>query len=111
MITRHLILDLDEAEAGMKLSSAVLDVHGGVLLPAGAELSDSTLTSLRRRGIDTVTVVNDRVSEADLAAERERTQQALARLFRKCGERGAGSMLRQSVMQYRLGDSRLGDAA
>jgi hypothetical protein len=103
MITRHLSLDLDDAEPGMTLTSPVLDAQGGVLLPAGAELSESTLTSLRRRGIDSVTVRNERISEADLAVERERVQQSMARLFRRCGDRGASSALRQSVMRYRLG--------
>ncbi|MBV8665397.1 MAG: hypothetical protein JO269_02835 [Burkholderiaceae bacterium] len=103
MNASQLQLDLDEAETGMKLAAAILDSHGGTLLPAGVELTDAMLTSLRRRGVDMISVVNERVSEADLAAERERVQQSLTRLFRRCGERGASSALRQSILRYRLG--------
>ena len=104
MISRHLQLDLDDAEPGMILSNTLLDAHGGVLLPSGVELTESVLTSLRRRGIDQVTVVNDRVSEADLALERERLQKILANLFRNCEDKGASDSLRQSITQYRMGD-------
>lgn len=104
MIARHLQLDLDEAEPGMILSSTLFDAHGGVLLPTGIELTESILTSLRRRGIDQVSVINDRVSEADLAAERERLQERLSRLFRNSLNKGASNELRDSIMRYRLGD-------
>lgn len=105
MITRHLQLDLDDAEPGMILSNTLLDAHGGVLLPSGVELTESVLTSLRRRGIDQITVVNDRVSEADLAIERERLQKSLANLFRNCADKGESNSLRESIMQYRMGDN------
>ena len=105
MITRHLQLDLDDAEPGMILSNTLLDAHGGVLLPSGVELTESVLTSLRRRGIDQITVVNDRISEADLAIERARLQKGLDNLFRNSIDRGASNSLKESVMQYRMGDN------
>lgn len=104
MIDRQLQLDLDDAEPGMILSTSIFDAHGGVLLPTGVELTESILTSLRRRGIDQVIVINDRVSEADLAIERERLQERLAILFRNCADKGASNSLRESVMRYRMGD-------
>lgn len=103
MIARHLQLDLEEAEPGMILATTLYDAHGGVLLPSGAELTESSLTSLRRRGIDQVTVVNDQISEADLAIERARLQERLAKLFRSCGDKGASHSLQESIMQYRVG--------
>ncbi|HSY27195.1 MAG TPA: hypothetical protein VK832_06815 [Burkholderiaceae bacterium] len=105
MINRHLQLDLDDAEPGMILSNTLFDAHGGVLLPSGVELTESVLTSLRRRGIDQITVVNDRISEADLAIERARLQKGLDNLFRNSIDRGASNSLKESVMQYRMGDN------
>lgn len=103
MINRVLQLDLDDAEAGMTLADTLLDAHGGVLLPQGTALTEAILTSLRRRGIEEIFVVNDNISEAELAAERERVELRLGQLFQKCSGQGASDLLLQSVMQYRLG--------
>lgn len=97
-------IDLDDAVAGMTLWEAVLDGYGGVLLPEATVLTDALLTSLRRRGIDTVYVVNDDISEADMAAERERVQQRLAILFRRCGASPASGILLQRITEYKLGE-------
>jgi len=104
MIARHLQLDLDDIEPGMILSTALFDAHGGILLPVGVELTESIVTSLRRRGIDQVTVKNDKISEGDRAIERERLQLRLAKLFRNCADKGASNSLRESIMRYRMGD-------
>jgi hypothetical protein len=64
MIARTVEIDLDDAVAGMVLVNPILDAHGGVLLPAGAKLGESTLTSLRRRGVDRVAVLNNEISDA-----------------------------------------------
>jgi hypothetical protein len=96
-------LDLDDAVAGMVLSQAIVDRQGGTLLPAATILTDQLLVSLRRRGIDTVYVINDELSEAGLKAERERVQRRLASLFRKSG---AGSALLRHVTEYRLGSTK-----
>lgn len=104
MMNRYKQLDLDDAVAGMVLSEDVLDGQGGVLLPRETALTDALLTSLRRRGIDTVHVVNEDISEEELRAERERVQQRLARLFRKCQSDRIGDILRQQVTEYRLGE-------
>lgn len=105
MIEQFLKLDLDDVEAGMTLYETLLDGHGGVLLPAGTELSESNLNSLRRRGVDEVLIRNDAVSEADLAEARAQLEERLARLFRQCGTEGANGLLLQSVIRYRLGDA------
>jgi hypothetical protein len=88
----------------MTLSDDVLDTHGGVLLARGTAMTEATLSSLRRRGIDKLLVLNEALSAAELAAERERLQQRLDWLFRKCRHQGASELLWQSVTQYRLGE-------
>jgi hypothetical protein len=103
MTSRSKQLDLNDAEAGMVLSEAVLDAHGGVLLKDATVLNAAILTSLRRRGVETVFVIDDAVSEEDLKAERERVQAQLAHLFRKCRAQGASDALLQSVTEYRTG--------
>jgi hypothetical protein len=103
MTSRHKKLDLDDAHAGMVLHDAVLDARGGVLLPRATTLTESMLTSLRRRGIDIIMVVDDAISEEELRAERERQQKRLARLFRKTGNAGANAALLQRMIEYRLG--------
>lgn len=104
MISKYKQLDLDDAAAGMVLSEDVLDGKGGILLPAKTELTDALLTSLRRRGIESVWVVNNEVSEEELRAERERVQQRLAHLFRKCRDDRTCTVLLQHITAYRLGE-------
>jgi hypothetical protein len=102
MISRYKEMDVDDAVAGMVLSCAVLDHHGGVLLPKGTALSDALLASLSRRGIERVQVRDDTVSEQALAAERERVGQRLLQLFRHSGAGSAAGMLRQQLAAHRL---------
>lgn len=102
---RYRQMDVDDVVAGMTLWEAVLDGRGGMLLPSATVLTDAMLTSLRRRGIDTVFLVNDDASESDLQAERERLQQRLERLFRKCKENSASTKLLQCITTYRLGEA------
>jgi hypothetical protein len=103
MISRCKEIDVDDAVAGMVLFRDVLDQRGAVLLQKDTELTDSLLTSLRRRGIDQVPVIDTAVDEAALAAERERVGQRLARLLRHCGDGRADAMLRASLHAYRVG--------
>jgi hypothetical protein len=88
--TKSTEIDLDQASAGMTLASALLDAHGGVLLPRGAALTDSTLASLRRRGVERCVVWAeedaDEVDPAQLARERELRMKRLERLFRHSGD-------------------------
>lgn len=103
MISRYKQLDLDDATAGMVLSEAVLDADGAVLFPSATSLTDAMLTSLQRRGITTVFVVNDDLSEADVKAERKRVQQRLTVLFRRSGSNPACQALMQRIIEYRIG--------
>lgn len=94
---------LDDAVPGMVLADAIRDAHGGVLLPSGTELTDATLQSLRRCGIDSILVLNDDIPEAELAAERAQIQQQLDRLFRRHADNEKNALLRQYLAEYRLG--------
>jgi hypothetical protein len=102
MISKYKQLDLDDAQAGMILAVEVLDHQGSVLLPAGAPLTEPLLTSMRRRGIDCVQVVDDAVSTHDLEAERERIALRLAQLFRRAPAGAADAMLRAELSAYRM---------
>ena len=98
-------IGLDQAAAGMTLAAALLDAHGGVLLPRDAALTDATLASLRRRGIERCVVWAEVEAEspADAAArerEQERQLQRLDRLFRHSGD-DARPELMQLLADYR----------
>jgi hypothetical protein len=97
-------MDLDDVVSGTVLGEPVVDGRGVTLLPSATVLSEALITSLRRRGIDTVFVVNDDVCAAELEAENERVQQRLATLFRKCNGSSASTELFQHMIAYRLGE-------
>lgn len=97
-------IDLDAAGAGMVLAEALTDGHGTVLLPAGAVLSDSTLASLRRRGVEVCTIVApepDGEQEEDPAQASARALERLQRLFRHSAGTGATGLLLQLLATYR----------
>jgi dTDP-glucose pyrophosphorylase len=102
MIKKYKEVDLDDAAAGMILAAEVIDHQGSVLLPAGAPLSEKLLTSMRRRGIDHVRIVDDSVSGADLAAEGDRVAQRIAYLFRRPNQGAAHALLRAELEAYRM---------
>jgi hypothetical protein len=107
-------IDLDQAAAGMTLAGALLDAHGGVLLPQDTALTDSMLASLRRRGVQRCVVwcaaALDPVEDVEaldpawLARERERRQLRLARLFRHHGAEPGGEQLLRVLRAYRERD-------
>ncbi|MES2740281.1 MAG: hypothetical protein V4754_04945 [Pseudomonadota bacterium] len=96
-------IDIDDARAGMILACDLSDAHGTVLLPGGASLTDATLSSLRRRGIASVSVLMAAAppDSAALAAERARCRLRLDRLFRHSGTEQAGPALLQLLLDYR----------
>jgi hypothetical protein len=100
---RYKWIDLDDAVADMVLFEQVKDGQGSVLLPAATSLTDGMLTSLRRRGIENICVIDNSVTEAELAAERERVRQRLTTLFRRCNAERTCGLLLQEVTEYRMG--------
>jgi hypothetical protein len=94
---------LDQAAAGMMLAQALLDANGNVLLPQDAALTDSTLASLRRRGIERCVIRCDvpDIDPEQLARERVRRMERLAHLFRHLSEDEGGAMLLKRLQEYR----------
>lgn len=102
MISKNTYIDIDAAAAGMVLAASVSDHQGNLLLPAGSVLSETMLTSLRRRAIAAVPVCDDKVTAQDLEAERARLSADLDLLFRAAGSSAAAAALRQGVSSYRM---------
>ena len=94
---------LEEALAGMILAADLRDDSGGMLLPAGATLSESSLKSLRRRGVEVVSVVAEAapVDSAALQALREQRLERLKVLFRRSAGVGATPALLAILESYR----------
>lgn len=95
---------LDHARAGMVLAQDVRDAGGGCLLAQGAELTDATLASLRRRGLDHVMVAE---AEQALSPEQRAAREAdirarIDRLFRKAASDPMLLKLHATILQYRL---------
>lgn len=103
MTVRSKRLDLDSVVPGMELAVSLLDRHGAILLPEATILTSEILTSLGRRGIDELIVVDSEMSEQELEAERRRVMARLDRLFRRCHEEGGCMVLKRAVLGYRLG--------
>lgn len=103
-------VELDAAAAGMVLAEALLDGHGAVLLPSGATLSGATLASLRRRGVEHCSVLEEAAAPdpAALARRRQHDVERLARLFRHHGAgdgADGGAELLRLLTAYRLGET------
>jgi hypothetical protein len=107
MRTSRKRIALDEAEAGMTLADNLLDSGGMVLLPAGVALTDSSISSLHRRGITSISIEFEEpaLSAAEVAALRQQVEQRLAVLFRRCGSDGGLGLIRQHARKYKLGDA------
>lgn len=98
-----LLIELEQARAGMLLAADLTDANGTVLLPCGAALSEANLNSLRRRGIEHCLVAQAEPQE-DEAARTQRhalAQQRLARLFRHSADIEASPLLLQLLATHR----------
>lgn len=101
MMSKHLALD--EVKAGMALAQEVRDAGGNCLLGQGAELSEATIASLRRRGVAHVMVAVEETLTPEQRAAREReVQDRMDYLFRNAGNDPMLFKLRAVVQQYRL---------
>ncbi len=99
------IVAIDAAQEGMVLFQDLRDAGGAVLLPAGASLSVASLSSLRRRGIEQISIVATAAPEDPAIAEAERARrlQRLAHLFRHSAAQGASATLLARLQAYRAG--------
>lgn len=95
-------LPLDDVPPGTTLADDLRDAHGNILMPRGATLSETALASLRRRDVASVPVLLERkIPEEVLAAQRARIEARLAHLFRHAGNDAAAQFLRAQVARYR----------
>lgn len=105
MSKQELHLTLEEARAGMTLARAVLDPRGQVLVASGAELSDATISALRRRDTTELWVLAPELPAADLmaqeAARRRHHKERLAQLFRHATDGAEDCHLRELIVRYR----------
>lgn len=96
---------IDAASEGMVLAQDLCDAGGAILLPRGATLSELTLKSLRRRGVEAIDIISAEAvpDEAALLAARERCCLRLHHLFRHSAEREATPLLLARLLQFRCG--------
>lgn len=91
------------AKQGMKLGASVQDNEGRILLTDGAELSERSLASLRRRNISCISIQEeDPRSEEELAIERSKTTERINALFHKAGPGASLETLHKLILEYRL---------
>lgn len=94
---------LQSATPGLRLSDAIVDDAGRVLVPDGAILTDALLHSLQRRGV--VELAVDLVDDEDpavLEARRISVERAVAVHFRQAGEGIGTRALREAIRAFRL---------
>lgn len=94
-------LPLAEVLPGMCLADNVCDGQGRVLVPVGAELSDSLLAALARRDV-AVVVVECEVEEDPAVREARHARIAgeLEQRFRLAGEGLETQLLRQTLFEF-----------
>ena len=95
---------LDEVRPGMELAEPVLDAGGQVLLPAGIALTEHHLDSLRRRGIDTLSIAQatEPADAAEIARQRERIRARVMHIFRHTADDPGSQALLHAVLAFRL---------
>lgn len=99
---RYRIVEIDAVQEGMRLYGDLRDRAGNLLLPKSTLLTGSTINALRRRAVEVVTVVDDTVTDEQLAAEREHAMARITHLFRHAGTGPANAFLRKVVEAYRM---------
>ena len=97
------ILAIDEITPGMRLAASAADAGGHVLLPAGTELTESMLQSLRRRDIAELLIEAKIVEDpAVVEARRAGLKKQIEQLFRKAGTEPETMALHQAILDFRM---------
>ena len=91
---------LDEVQPGMALAAAVVDRNGQVLLPAGLTLAENHIESLRRRGIDKLSITPPEAPDAK-ARQREAARARVMHIFRHTADDPAAQPLLHAVLAFR----------
>jgi len=103
MKIRKKTIPLVFAKEGMELGAPVIDTQGRTLLADGAELSEKSLTSLRRRNVSCISILEeDPRSEEELAIEREKTTACINDIFRKADKTANMELLHKLILEYRI---------
>ena len=103
MKIRKKVIPLAFAEEEMTLGAPVIDAQGRTLLTDGAELSEKSLASLRRRNVSCISIrEEDPRSEEELAIERSKTTERINTLFLKAEKTANMEMLHKLILEYRL---------
>lgn len=102
-----LTVDIDAAVEGMVLACDLCDAGGNVLLGQGATLSEASLRSLRRRGVEQLQVAGEEeaVDDAAAAAERQRRCERLTHIFRRSADSLATPSFLAQLKRYRCGEA------
>lgn len=96
-------MPIGQVQPGMRVAEAVTDAGGRILVPAGAELSDSLLQGLLRRDVDSLRIEREAVDDPHQRAQaRAELVHCLDHLFRKAGQGEETRALYQAILDYRL---------
>ncbi|GGC65110.1 hypothetical protein [Undibacterium terreum] len=96
-------ISLEEAEAGMQIAVDLKDSNGTVLMPTGTSLTATSIKSLTRRGVESVSIIANDAPSIDQRLENERLKKRLGKLFRKSATGKLDRQLMDSVSLYRIG--------
>lgn len=97
------MVSLEDARPGMQLVADICDANGGVLLAAGAVLSEAALAALARRGVDRLAVA-EALGPEERARRIAEIDQRLGVLFRHAGDDPLLRRLRGIVREFRVGE-------
>lgn len=95
------IIRLTNAQSGMRVAIDVCDDRGTVLLAAGSVLTEQSLASLVKRGVNQF-VVSEAISEEQRAQRIVEIDQRLEWLFRYAGDNRLLGKLRETVRAHRV---------
>jgi hypothetical protein len=97
-------MSLEEVCPGARLAEPILDHFGNLMLPAGAEISEHILDSLKQRGIATVHILTEaaEMSEEERARQLQSIEKRLDFLFRHSADSKANAQLKGLILAYRL---------
>ena len=103
MKIRKRTIPLAFAKEGMKLGAPVIDIQGRTLLADGAELSEKSLASLRRRNVSCISILEeDPRSEEELAIKRDKTTGRINDMFHEADKTANMELLHKLILEYRL---------
>lgn len=96
-------LPIGDALPGMHLADAVIDDAGRVLVPGGAELTESMLQGLIRRDVAELHIEREVEEDTQAAqARRVKVEEVLNHRFRKAGDGTGARSLHQAILDFSL---------